>query len=264
MPSRESEALVLRSYSLREADLVVSFFTRERGKLRGVAKGVRKPKSRFGGALERLACSRIFYLQKENAELVTLQRAELAGPANLWKAGYPASVILDVIAETSDHVLPEGQPHDAYFRLLKLVVEEFHAGIARDGAAEAVPFWAHRALVYFLLWNARLGGWLPPLDRCIETDRPFAESEPAYFSPHRDGLFGAAFKDADSWLIPPESRSLAALMLRSLPGRIEDSAGFQAAARYLERYLLQRAQAQTEKRLRGIAALRSLWDESGR
>ena len=55
MPARESEALVLRTYPFREADLIVSFIARDQGKLRGVARGAKRLKSRFGAGLERLA-----------------------------------------------------------------------------------------------------------------------------------------------------------------------------------------------------------------
>ncbi len=51
---KQSEAIVLRSYPLREADLLVSFFTRQEGKLRGVARAAKKSKKRFGGSLEPL------------------------------------------------------------------------------------------------------------------------------------------------------------------------------------------------------------------
>ncbi len=251
--------MVLRSYPYREADLIVSFFTRERGKLRGVASGVRRPKNKFGMSLERLALSHVYYLHKENLNLVTLQRAELAGPSNLWKAAYPTSVILDVIAEASDQVLAENVPNDAYFRLLRLIVEEFCQGIAQDDSADQVQPWAHRALVYFLLWSARLGGWLPPLDSCIETERAFAQDEPAYFAADRDGLYCADSKDGNSWLFPPEARALAAAMLKHRLDRLELSQWQVPAAFALQRFLLQRTEAQIEGRLRGTDALRSLW-----
>ena len=263
MPSRESEAVVLRTYPFRDADLVVSFFTREQGKLRGVAAGVRRPKNKFGVSLERLAHSRLFYMQKENAELVSLQRAELIGPANLWKAGYAASVVLDVVAETADLVLPEREPQDSFFRLLTLVGEEFQRGIAEGDSSGTVPDWAHRALVYFLLWSARLGGWLPPLDRCIASGKPFAESERCYFSPHKEGLFRVEFRDGDSWPLPAEARSLAGWMLKNRPVLLEGSEWPAEAALALQRYLLQCTQAQIGDRLRGLQSLRDLWQEDG-
>ena len=258
MPSRESESLVLRSYPYREADLIVSFFTRERGKLRGVARGVRRPKNKFGVALERLALSRIYYFQKQNLELVTLQRAELTGPANLWKANYAVSVALDVIAEAADRLLPENQPHDAYFRLLRLIVEEFRRGIAHGEPGDPLPTWAQHGLVYFLLWSARLGGWLAPLDRCCESNQPFAEGEQAFFGPERDGIFRSRFQNSNSWRFPPEARALGAAMLRKRLDRLDPSDWQPSAGRALQRYLLQRTHAQLEGRLRGVDALRSL------
>ncbi len=259
MPSRESEALVLRSYPYRDADLIVSFLTRDRGKLRGVANGVRRPKNKFGVALERLAHARLFYRQKDNLELVALERAELLGPANLWKADYSTSVILDAIAETADQLLPSHEPHDAYFRLMRLVLDEFRRGIAEEESLDLVAAWAHRALVYFLLWSLRLGGWLAPLDRCIESNERFGGDEPVYFSTQRDGLFRAEFKDGDSWRLPPQARTLANTMLRARLDQLDPSIWPASEAFELQRFLLQRIQAQLEGRLRVADALRALW-----
>lgn len=259
MPSRESEALVLRSYPYRDADLIVSFFARDRGKLRGVANGVRRTKNKFGVALERLAHARLFYRQKDTLELVTLERAELLGPANLWKADYSTSVILDAIAETAEQLLPSQEPHDAFFRLLRLVLDEFRRGIAHEESSGLVSVWAQRALVYFLLWSLRLGGWLPPLDRCIESDEPFGAEEPVYFSTHRDGLFRARFKDVDSWCLAPQARALANTMLRARLDQLDPSIWPASEAFELQRFLLQRIQAQLEGRLRVADALRALW-----
>src|SRR4029450_9084677 len=77
LPSRVSEALVLRTYPLKEADLIVSFLARDQGKLRGVAKRARRPKSAFGSGLERLSHVRMAYFQRENRELVNLDSCEL-------------------------------------------------------------------------------------------------------------------------------------------------------------------------------------------
>src|ERR1700691_6797330 len=77
MPARMSETFVLRTYPFRESDLIVSFFTRDLGKLRGVARRARRPKSPFGSGLERLSQVRMAYFQRENAELVNLSGCEL-------------------------------------------------------------------------------------------------------------------------------------------------------------------------------------------
>ena len=78
MPARVSESFVImRTYPFAESDLIVSFFTRDQGKLRGVAKRARKPKSNFGSGLERLSQARVTYYQKETRELVTVTSCEL-------------------------------------------------------------------------------------------------------------------------------------------------------------------------------------------
>ena len=91
MPLYTADALILRTYKLGEADRIVVFLTRDRGKKRGVAKGARRPRSRFLGALEPLTEVRVAYFEKERRELVGLNFAEtlrsplaLIGPA---KAG---------------------------------------------------------------------------------------------------------------------------------------------------------------------------------
>src|SRR5277367_2493526 len=77
MPARMSETFVLRTYPFREGDLIVSFLTRDAGKLRGVARRARRPKSPFGAGLERLSHVRMAYYQRENAELANLTGCEL-------------------------------------------------------------------------------------------------------------------------------------------------------------------------------------------
>ena len=260
MPSRESEALILRSYPFREADLVVSFFARDRGKLRGIARGVRRPKSRFGSSLERLAHSRLFYVQKDTLELVRLDRAELLGPPALLRADYPTSVALDLIAETAERLLPEHEPSDAHFRLLKIVVEEFRRGILEQsrggGPADGkIADRAQRALLYYLLWAVRLGGWLPALDRCIVSGEPLPPDGTVYFSRSRPGLFDKRYKNREACAMAPESRRLAARMLRAKPAEI---AAERRNAADLRRFLVQRVEAQCEGALYSAAALDAL------
>ena len=58
---KHSEAIVLRTYPLREADLLVTFFTRAEGKVEGVAKSAKKSRKRFGGALEPGTFVRVYW-----------------------------------------------------------------------------------------------------------------------------------------------------------------------------------------------------------
>lgn len=154
MPARVSEAFVLRSYPYQEADLIVSLFTRDLGKLRGVAKRARRLKSNFGSGLERLSQVRVSYYQKETLELVKLDNCELIQSQFRLVSSYAASVALDYIAEVSDQLLPPAEPNERFYRLLAAVLAELRA--APDSGV-----W--RVVLYFSLWSVRLSGFLPDL-----------------------------------------------------------------------------------------------------
>lgn len=154
MPARVSEAFVLRSYPYQEADLIVSLFTRDQGKLRGVAKRARRLKSSFGSGLERLSQVRVSYYQKETLELVRLDNCELIQSQFGLVSHYAAGVVLDYIAEVSDQLLPASEPNERYFRLLASVLSDLRA-------APDASVW--RVVLYFSLWSVRLSGFLPEL-----------------------------------------------------------------------------------------------------
>ena len=175
MPLRSSEAIVLRCWPLREADLIVSFFTRDQGKLRGVARRARRPKSVFGAGLERLSWVSVSWYQKETRELVSLNSCELLQSWFSLASNYETSVALDYFAEVSDQMLPPGEVNERQFRLLLAVLEFLRGG----GAV-----WP--AVVYFDLWMVRLAGLLPELqvdDESLEIAREMLVTPIAKLAP---------------------------------------------------------------------------------
>jgi DNA repair protein RecO (recombination protein O) len=154
MPTRVSESLILRTYPFREADLVVSFFTRDQGKLRGVARRARRPKSRFGSGLERLSHVRAFYFQRENRELVTLDSCDLIHSSFDLQSDYDSGVALDFLAEVSEQLLAPGEQSERFFRLLLAMLEHLRT-------EKRAGLWP--VVTYFSLWAVRLSGFLPEL-----------------------------------------------------------------------------------------------------
>ena len=77
MPLRETEAIVLRTFRLGEADKIVSLLTRQLGRLRGVATGAQRTKSRYGGTLEPLSYIRLWLFERERRDLLRLNSAEI-------------------------------------------------------------------------------------------------------------------------------------------------------------------------------------------
>src|SRR5215813_2665649 len=202
VPVRVSEALVLRTYPLKEAELVVSFLTRDQGKLRGVAKRARRPKSAFGAGLERLSHVRLAYFQRENRELVNLDSCELIRSQFGLVSDYRAGVALDYFAEVAEQLLPAAEPGEKFFRLLLAVI------------ADLRPPDVFRAVTYFSLWAVRLSGWLPELDVCLGCGVVLDETDRAYFGRGRSGLACRNCRDANSWELTADSRTLAGEMLR--------------------------------------------------
>src|SRR5258706_10659645 len=98
MALRESEAIVLRSYPLREADLLVTLFTRAEGKVRGVARSAKKSKRRIGGALETMTYVRAFYDVRERQWLARLDASEEVGPPLAFEVSYWSAVALAHVA----------------------------------------------------------------------------------------------------------------------------------------------------------------------
>src|SRR6476646_6680033 len=104
MPLVETEGVILKTYNLAEADKIVLLLTRDHGIVRGVAKGAKRLKSRFGSGLEPFSEIRATYFQKENIELVSFQRTDLirsnfavaADPAFLQKFSYLADLLISV------------------------------------------------------------------------------------------------------------------------------------------------------------------------
>ena len=152
MPARVSETFVLRTYPFREADLIVSLFTRDQGKLRGVARRARRPKSPFGSGLERLSHVRMAYYDRENADLVNLSGCELIESQFGLQSDYARGVALDYFTEVAEQLLPPHEPNEKFFRLLAASLDYLRAG---------GEVWT--AILYYSLWAVRLAGVFPEL-----------------------------------------------------------------------------------------------------
>jgi DNA repair protein RecO (recombination protein O) len=171
MPVKESEAIILRSFPLGEGDRLVSFLDRQHGRVRGVARGARLTKSRFGSTLELLSYDRIWYFERETKELVRINQCELIESFLDVQADYQAGICLALVSEITEAALSEREPSDAQFRLVLLTAR----AIRSHGPLSAV-------LAYFCVWTARLGGWLGPLNRCSICGK-LVESEMLYTKP---------------------------------------------------------------------------------
>jgi DNA repair protein RecO (recombination protein O) len=236
MALRESEAIVLRTYPLREADLLVTLFTRIEGKVHGVARSAKKSKKRFGGALEPLTYVRAFYDVKERQELVRLDSCEVLDSPMASEVSYARVVALGHIAELLDELLPDHEANDAIFRLTLSVLHVL------TGANVWMP------ITYFELWLTRLVGFLPELDECVVCGRSLNGSR-AYFHALADGVMCSDDKRMASSEISAESRALAAQMFRAPVETFAARPWTKAQAADLRKFLIQILQRHIEKKL---------------
>jgi DNA repair protein RecO (recombination protein O) len=144
--------LVLRTYALGEADRLVVFLTRDRGKKRGVAKWARRPRSRFTGALEPLTEARVAYFESARRELVGLNYAEtIRSPMNLTHAAAQDGLThAAYFAELLNEWAQDADADERLYRLGASMLEALAAGAPVEPLAR-----------YFEYWLLRLQGLYP-------------------------------------------------------------------------------------------------------
>ena len=170
-----SEAVVLRTWPVREADLIVSFFTRDYGRMQGVAKAALKSRKRFGGALEPMTLARAWFAERPRQELVRLDQLEILRSPLSAPVDHTRMAVLSFFAEVIDEALPERDPQETVFRLLVSVLEQTtreqtvdaaHLFFALDDAPDGSAA-GHRPLYRLRRGTARGGGLVQQLCRRV-------------------------------------------------------------------------------------------------
>lgn len=245
MSAHQAEAVILRKWPVREADEIVSLFTRSHGRIRGVAKAAAKSRRRFGGALEPMTWVFASYVENPKQDLVRLDACEVLSSPLSDPVNYARAAALAFYAEVLEEALPDHDPHEAIFRLVLAVLDQ-----TRDGR-----IWM--PVTYFSLWITRLLGWMPGLTHCTLCGEPFA-AEPAWFDPHSDGLVCTRHKNPGSRILSAESLALARLIFQSPVAALaaEDWPANRAAD--LRRFAAQALERHLERKLHSAAALQKL------
>lgn len=162
MPLYRDEAIVLRSYKLAEADRIVSFLTREHGRVRAVVKGVRRTTSRFGARAEPMGHVDVQFHTGRNLDTVT--QLETIRPHGSVLAGdYPRWTAGSAMVETAERLTPvEREPAPQQFLLLVAGLRALEAGDRPAGLL----------LDSYLLRSLAIAGWAPSFDDCARCGEP--------------------------------------------------------------------------------------------
>jgi DNA repair protein RecO (recombination protein O) len=240
-----SEAVVLRTWPVQEADLIVSFFTRDYGRVKGIAKSALKSRKRFGGALEPMTVVRAWFAERPRQELVRLDQLEIMRSPLSTPVDHTRMAVLSFFAELLDEALPDHDPQETVFRLLLAVLEQ---------TTVEQPW---MPLTYFSLWMTRLTGLLPDIGHCTACGDALVAGETS-FNSLGDGLFCGLHRNGNANGLSADSWQLAQRMLRAPASAFAAEPWPRRRAQDLRRFTLQSLERHLERKLRSAEALARL------
>jgi DNA repair protein RecO (recombination protein O) len=176
MPLEQSEAIVLRTFDVGEQDRIVVFFSRDKGIIRGVAKGARKFGNRFGSSLEPLSLVKCFYYEKERKDLVTVSNCDLLESFFELQKDPQTSFTFSYFSELVEEFSPSRARDDVLYRLLLSILHSFKQGGDLNFLSR-----------YFEAWLLKISGILPNLSRCKNCRKTVSNS--GWLSSKKDGVF---------------------------------------------------------------------------
>jgi DNA repair protein RecO (recombination protein O) len=242
MIQRVGEAIVLRTWPFHEADLLVSLFTRDQGRVKGVARHAMRSRRRFGGALEPMTHVRATYAEMPRQELVRLDAFEILSSPMSRPIDYARTAALQMVAEVLEDALPDGAQDDAVFRLALAVLDELQVG----------RVWM--PITYFALWMNRLMGWMPELGHCSACGLDL-RGGPVWYSATMDGVTCSDDRRPASVAISAESVALAGRIFRGSVKGLAEEGWPKARAADLRRFAIEVLERHLESRLRSARAL---------
>ncbi len=163
---------MLRTYTLAEADKICVFLTKDSGKVRGVAHGARKMKSRFGSSLEPFTEVAVTYFYKEGRELVSVSNCDIVRSSfYMASRDVETASVLSYLAELVTEFLPDHEPNEKLYRLVSAALE----AIAEESELAMV-------LRYFESWLLKLTGYFPDLSQCSVCHDPIGQNNSVFLT----------------------------------------------------------------------------------
>lgn len=176
MPLQTTEAIVIGGHNLGEADRIVPFFTRRLGKIRAVARGARRVRSRFGGTLELFTLGQLVFFEWPNRTLHRINEFSVIEPFTPLKEDLGRLSRGAYLVELAGAAVEDGEPNEEIFLLL------------RDALTLLVSYDDPRLLRTFEIRLLRIVGYLLELYRCLVCRSALGQSNELAVSPARGGL----------------------------------------------------------------------------
>jgi len=175
--SHKTTGFVLRTLNYSESDLIVTFYSHDFGKLKGIAKGAKRSQKRFANVFEPFSLTNIIFTRKSRDMLAFIESCDIIDHYHAIRQDMEKTLIASYFIDLTDHFSPEGKKNENVFQLL----QDFLAILGREKASDAlVRFFEMRLL--------KLAGFEPAIEHCIVCKTPVTNGNSYYFHPHEGGI----------------------------------------------------------------------------
>lgn len=175
--THKTEAIALRFLDYGESDRIVTFYTRDYGKISGIAKGARRSRKRFANSLEFFCCSQIVFSRRGRDSLVFLEESHVERYFEHIRTDLEKTLISSYMIELTDQFTLEDKKSASLFQLLYDFLEQVDAGVCNDAL-----------LRFFEIRLLKNAGYQPVLDRCTVCQRPLNAETVYHFQARAGGL----------------------------------------------------------------------------
>ena len=173
----ETEAIVLRTLDYGESDRIVTFYTTEFGKVKGIAKGARRSTKRFANTLEPFSRLQLLFSRRRPEGLAFVEAGSVVNHYPRIREDLKKTLYASYLVDITDQFTLENKTNPELFRLVNDFLELINQGSVSE---DIVRFFEMRLL--------RLVGYDPVLDRCVACQRPVENGNMYHFSVRERGL----------------------------------------------------------------------------
>jgi DNA repair protein RecO (recombination protein O) len=177
MPLHSTEAIVIGGHDLAEADRIIVFYTQTSGKVRAVAEGARRIRTRFGGSLQLFTRGGLVYFERPNKTLHRVNEFGVIRSHHALREDLERIVLASMAVEAVTVGVEEAEAFPDLYRLLADGLELLEEAARPDVVLQG-----------FLLHLLRLMGYLPELHVCVRCRKEVPPQVDAWLSPASGGL----------------------------------------------------------------------------
>ena len=175
--SYKTTGFVLRTLSYGESDLIVTFYSSDFGKLKGIAKGAKRSKKRFANVFEPFSLTDIIFTRKSRDMLAFIESCDIIDHYHNIRQDMEKTLIASYFIDLTDHFSPEGKKNEKVFQLL----QDFLLILGSEKASDAI-------VRFFEMRLLKLTGFEPALDHCIICKTPVTNGNSYYFHAGEGGI----------------------------------------------------------------------------